>query len=98
MTPTPTRDGNYDWSEDGSLEVDSPTDERPGAETPTAPATPEGDGTASATASPTEATTDSATDEQTPGGTTADGGQPGFGVVLAVLALAGAALLARRRG
>jgi hypothetical protein len=98
MTPTPTRDGNYDWSEDGSLEVDSPTDERPGAETPTAPATPEGDGTASATASPTEATTDSATDEETPGGTTADGGQPGFGVVLAGLALAGAALLARRRG
>jgi PGF-CTERM protein len=93
MTPTPTRDGNYDWSEDGSLAVDSPTDERPGAETPTASPTPGGDGTASATASPT----DSATDEETPDGTTADGGQSGFGAVLAVLALAGAALLARRR-
>jgi PGF-CTERM protein len=88
MTPTPTRDGNYDWSEDGSLAVDSPTDERPGAETPTASPTPGGDGTASATASPTDSATD---------GTTADGGQSGFGAVLAVLALAGAALLARRR-
>ena len=93
-TPTPTE--TYAWDDDGQLKVDTPTETEPsGSDTPTAT-----DSTDDETASPTDSTDDgtaSPTDEEAPGGTTAGDGQPGFGLAAALVALAGAVLLARRR-
>ncbi len=104
ITPTPTASDDGDAWESGTLVTPSPTDtDQRGMSTPTTTPTPVMDETATATAT-TTATPTAADDmggtstggsDETPGGTET-GGQAGFGLVVALVALAGAALLVRR--
>ncbi|QZP39098.1 BGTF surface domain-containing protein [Halobaculum magnesiiphilum] len=93
------RQAGFSASADGVLveSVSTPT-ATPDDGTPTDTATPD-DGTPTATATPDEGTpTATATpDEGTPTATQTSTSTPGFGAVLAVIALIGAALLAVRR-
>lgn len=103
MTPTPTASDDGDAWESGTLVPPTPTDtDRSGMSTPSA--TPTSAIDATETTSPTATATPTADDmdgtgtdgsEGTPGGTETDG-QAGFGLIVALVALAGAALLARR--
>jgi PGF-CTERM protein len=111
-TPTPTRTDDGDstsdgdvvddgsW-EDGTLITPAPTptptptdDDRAGMSTPTD--SPTATPTDSPTAGEGPQTTSPGEDAETPGDDTETSGQPGFGAVAALVALAGAALLARR--
>jgi PGF-CTERM protein len=94
-TPTPpeeTRTGTADGDATPATATHTDTD-RAGAVTPTATPTPVTDGTATPTVtSPTAADTPT----EPPADGTETGGQPGFGTVATLVALVGAALLARR--
>lgn len=106
MTPTPTASDDGDAWESGTLVTPTPTEtDQSGMSTPTATPTAAMDETETAsptaTATPTPADdmdgTSTEDSDETPGGTETDG-QAGFGLLVALVALAGAALLARRTG
>jgi PGF-CTERM protein len=108
MTPTPTASDDGEAWESGTLVTPTPTEtDQRGMNTPTATATPTTAMDETDTTSPTATATPIATDDmdgtstddsdETPGGTETDG-QAGFGLLVALVALAGAALLARRTG
>ncbi|WP_440989486.1 DUF7827 domain-containing protein [Haloarchaeobius baliensis] len=82
-----------DSSQTAEITVEADTTQTP-TQTATPTATQTATPTATATATPTEAPTDTDAPDTTEGD---DGGQPGFGIGVALVALMGAALLALRR-